>query len=419
MFNNEIRTYRQRSKTVAGIILCSLLFHGCGFIPKDGPTGAEVRSEAEVRIEDPGRLSYAMVKLTPIVLSLMQTEPQPVAHFGRLARFSSKADIRVTASDTVSVSIFESGSGGLFIPPEAGARPGNFVQIPTQEIDRNGSITIPYGGTVQALGRTPRQIESAIVAKLKERAIEPQAIVTIGERSSNAVTVLGDVKQAAIIPLRPGGLKLLGAIARAGGSTAAAHSTIVSVQRKGRTEQALLTTILEDPRQNIELAAEDVVHVTAESRIYMAFGAIGRGSASISIGLGGGASTPGTRFVIDRANISLTEAIANAGGVQSGSADPRSVFLFRYTPRTILENVGIDLSGMPSSQVPTVYTVDLSQAEGYFLANNFFIKHNDIIYIAESPSVDLQKFLGIINSINTTAQGTLGTVTAVRSVFGQ
>jgi polysaccharide export outer membrane protein len=191
---------------------------------------------------------------------------------------------------------------------------------------------------------------------------------------------------------------------------------VITITRGGRTEQALLTSVLQDPRQNIELAPEDLVYVTAQPRIFMAFGAVGSGTAAISIGLGSGASTPGRRFVMDRDNMSLTEAIANAGGVSGGSADPKSVFLFRYMPRATLAGAGVDVSAFPTEKVPTVITVDLSQAEGYFIANQFFIKHNDIIYISESPSVDLQKFLSIINSVNSTGQSLLSTYSQVRSV---
>jgi polysaccharide export outer membrane protein len=399
-----------------GVAVTALLLSGCGIVPKDGPTGLEVREQADVRLEDPGRLSYAFVKLSPLVLSTMQTEAQPPVLFSSLARRASKADVRVAASDTISVSIFEAGAGGLFVPAEAGARPGNFVQIPTQEVDKEGNISIPYGGSIRALGRTAREIERDIVDSLKSRAVEPQAIVTVGERISNAVVFLGDVRAPGTIPLRPGGMKLLTALARVGGPTAAAHSSIITIQRGARTEQALLTSVLRDPRQNIELAPEDLVYVSAQSRIFMAFGAVGTGTAAISIGLGGGASTPGRRFIIDRDNMSLTEALANGGGVSSGTADPRSVFLFRYMPRSTLANAGVDVSHFPSDKVPTVITVDLSQAEGYFLANQFFMKHNDIIYVSESPSVDLQKFLSILNSVNSTGQSLLSSYSQVQAL---
>jgi polysaccharide export outer membrane protein len=48
----------------------------------------------------------------------------------------------------VSVTIFEAEAGGLFVPSEAGARPGNFVTLPEQIVDSNGNITVPYAGTI-------------------------------------------------------------------------------------------------------------------------------------------------------------------------------------------------------------------------------------------------------------------------------
>jgi polysaccharide export outer membrane protein len=404
----------RRAATIAVAGLGFLSLGGC-FIPKDGPTGLEVRGAAEVLLEDTGRLSYAFVKLSPLTLKLFQTERQRVPVFSRLARVRPPAQVRVAASDVVSVSIFEAASGGLFIPSEAGARPGNFVQIPTQEIDSSGNINIPYGGPIRALGRTPREIEEEIVERLKGRAIEPQVIVTIGERSANAVSVLGDVRGATTIPLRPGGLRLLAAISRAGGPANAAHSSVVTVQRRGVLEQALLTTILKDPSSNIQLAPEDVVYVSYEPRIFMAFGATGQ-SSSIQIGTASISASSGRRFPMDRENISLAEALAQAGGVLSGLADPRSIFLFRYTPRDLLARGGIDVGGFPAADVPTVYTVDLSQAEGYFLANNFFMKHNDLIYISESPSVDLQKFLNIVNSVTSATSGVAGAISDVKAL---
>ena len=41
----------------------------------------------------------------------------------------------------MSVTIFEAEARGLFVPSEAGARPGNFVMLPEQIVDSNGNIT--------------------------------------------------------------------------------------------------------------------------------------------------------------------------------------------------------------------------------------------------------------------------------------
>ena len=69
----------------------------------------------------------------------------------------------------ISISIFEAAAGGLFIPAEASVRPGNFVTLPNQPVDTKGFISIPYAGLVPAAGKTPSQVEKAIVDRIKLR----------------------------------------------------------------------------------------------------------------------------------------------------------------------------------------------------------------------------------------------------------
>src|SRR5215216_1854441 len=368
----KLKSWQHRTLCVAIVLSAVCLFGaGCGILPKDGPTGYEVRGSADVTIEDAGRLSYVIVKLTPLVLSIIQTERQPTVPFSRLAQLRAPAGVRVGPADIVAVTVFEASAGGLFSPPaESGARTGNLVQFPAQEVDRNGNISIPYGGPVRALGRTPREIENEIQARLKQRAIDPQAVVTIVERSSNVVSVLGAVGAPTTIPLKPGGLKLLSAIARAGGLKFPDHESIVSVQRRGVTEQALITSIVKDPQNNIELAPNDVVYVIRSPRIFLAFG------ATPNPGSIGGQNN--RRFVFEDENLTLAEGLAKAGGLVAERADPKSVFLFRFTRRDKLAQAGVDVSNFAGTEVPTVYKVDVSEAEGYFLANQLYLKHKDI-----------------------------------------
>jgi polysaccharide export outer membrane protein len=67
----------------------------------------------------------------------------------------------------VSVTIFEPEPGGLFIPSAPSARPGNCVTLPDQVVDTNGNITVPYAGTIRAVGRTPTELQEAINEALR------------------------------------------------------------------------------------------------------------------------------------------------------------------------------------------------------------------------------------------------------------
>jgi hypothetical protein len=83
---------------------------------------------------------------------------------GHVPNVFSRPPPRITlgVGDVVSVTIFEPEPGGLFIPSEPGARPGNFVTLPDQIVDTNGNITVPYAGSIRALGRTPSEVQEAI-----------------------------------------------------------------------------------------------------------------------------------------------------------------------------------------------------------------------------------------------------------------
>ena len=190
---------------------------GCGVMPVSGPAATDILAGQR----DPVSLNYAVVKLTPKVIGVLSKNLPRLITFGdnRLPR-----DITFGVGDILSVTIFEASSGGLFIPAEGGVRPGNFVSIPNQAVDIHGNISIPYAGSIQARGRTQVQVQDAIVAALKNRAIEPQVIVSVVEQKTSMITILGEGRSARI-PATASPERLLDVISRAGMVTIAGTST--------------------------------------------------------------------------------------------------------------------------------------------------------------------------------------------------
>src|SRR5262245_32813774 len=147
---------------------------------------------------DPKNIPYAFVRVTPKVATVLaKAAPRLVAEFQDRSR---PRDIRFGIGDIVSVTIFEASSGGLFIPAEAGVRPGNFISIPNQAVDVNGNISIPYAGAIRARGRTQVEVQQAIIDALKDRAIEPQVVVSLIEQRTSLISVLGDVTRPSRVP---------------------------------------------------------------------------------------------------------------------------------------------------------------------------------------------------------------------------
>ena len=60
-----------------------------------------------------------------------------------------------------------------------------------------------------------------------------------------------------------------------------------------------------------------------------------------------------------------------------------------------------------------MYVFDLSKPESFFLCQEFLMKDNDVIYVANSVSTELQKFLRLLASGTNAIRGTYGAYTAV------
>jgi len=177
---------------------------GCGILPADGPNAIAVRTG--ITWNGP---PYGLVQFNPTVVKTLQ-EYGPQTLTGIFGDHRPPPEIKFGIGDIVAVSIFEAAAGGLFIPAEASVRPGNFVTLPNQPIDTKGYISIPYAGLVPAAGKTPAEVEKAIVDRIKNRAIEPQAVVALVTQNTSLITVVGEVNNLITsvtgrIPAQPAG----------------------------------------------------------------------------------------------------------------------------------------------------------------------------------------------------------------------
>jgi polysaccharide export outer membrane protein len=360
-------------------LLCSLA-GGCALMPTSGPASWDVWAGQH----DPKNLPYAFVRVTPKVADVLRkAAPRLVGEFPDHSR---PKDVRFGIGDIVTVTIFEASSGGLFIPAEAGVRPGNFINIPAQAVDVNGNISIPYAGAIRARGRTQVEVQQAIVDALKDRAIEPQAIVSLVEQRTSLITVLGDVGRAGRLPAQLTPERLLDTISRAGGTAGPGPDEWVMLERDGRRGLAPFGALVYEPANNIYVHANDIIYVYREPQTYLTFGALGS-QQQIPFGAW---------------RISLAEAVGKAGGVSDAVADPASVFLYRGETRDVAEAVGVDVSKFQGPIIPVIYNINFRNPASYFLATTFEMRNKDVIYVSNSVSVEATKFLTYIRLINAT-----------------
>jgi len=359
----------------------ALLTAGCGYLSEAGPSSFEIRNHAA----DPQGLPYAVVKLTPEVVHILaEDNPKSIASAFRDSR--PPPTIKFGIGDVVTVSVFEAAAGGLFIPIEAGVRPGNFVQLPNQPVDTNGNISVPYAGAVRANGRTPVEVQDDIVARIKNRAIEPQVIVALATQNTSLISVLGEVNTPNRFPAQPAGEHILDAITRAGGIKDQGYDSWVMLERHGVRATVPFGALVYEPANNIWIWPNDVVYVYKEPQTYLAFGAMGGGTTFT-----GAFQTQG-QFNFNAWRLSLAEALANAGGLIDIQADAGSVFLYRGEPCPLAQRLGIDCSKYPGPVVPVIFSVSFRDPAGYFLGTKVQMHNKDVIFAANAPSYEVAKF---------------------------
>jgi polysaccharide export outer membrane protein len=352
--------------TVATMAL-ALGASGCATLPRTGPTGGRVVDAAAA-----GQFDLVAVRSIADVPA-----GDTIPTFAEVAEVAPQSAERLRPGDSITVSIYEVGvrlfgSGaraeGAGFDPSARAE-----RIGPIEIDSTGLISLPYIGTILAQGLTPRQLEREVEAKLRGKSEFPQVVVQRSGSQGSAAFVSGDVAQPGRVPLSGASERLLDAIALAGGARGDTGNLMLRIMRGGRISEGPFEQVRYDNIGGLMLEPGDRIELFRVPRNYSVLGMANRAN----------------RFDLPLRNVSLAEALAQAGGPNDSLADPAAVFVFRYGPGP----------GGDGERVPVVYHVNMLEPASYLLAQRFALAHDDVIYIAGAEANEPTKILQLIGQI--------------------
>jgi polysaccharide export outer membrane protein len=367
------------------------LLAGCASVGASGPSTAGVVKASQQRIENAG---IKVVDVTDSVARQTADLNRPALFSKELGEGFAEPTV-IGPGDVIDISIveappavlFSSGFSNAQLPSGSTLRPttvSSGLELPQQMVDLNGRITVPFAGSIQASGRTPQQIEQAIVSRLRGKAHDPQAMVRRVTNASSTVTVLGEVGQSGRIPLTAKGERVLDVLATAGGAKQPVSKSVVQITRGDRSLTLPLTTVIGDGRQNIVLQPNDVVTVYYQPYSFTVLGATGTN-----------AEVP-----LEGTTVTLSQALGRVGGLQDNRADIRGVFVFRFEdPKALDPSLVAGARVTAEGKIPVIYRVDLKNPATLLVAQTFPIKNKDVLYVANTPLSDLGKFVGIVSSM--------------------
>lgn len=362
-------------------LLASVLITGCTALPTAGPSAAQV---VDQEVVDNNR-RFDIVAVDRRVLEVLLAQPK-ASFYERFRSYGKPPAPKIGAGDSLSVTIWEAAAGGLFggATVEGVAVGSHSVTMPTQTVARDGTISIPYAGQIPAAGRLPVEVQGTIVARLADKAIEPQAMVTVMNSVTNTATVSGEVVHGARLPLSLNGERLLDLIAAAGGASAPIYDTYVKLSRGGTTVTIPMERLVSEPRENIYAWPGDVLTLI---RVPQSFTALG-------------ATTTNAQVDFGTKHLTLIQALAKAGGLVDLRSDPEGVFLFRYEPPAVVRELGIaNLGNGPDGSTPVVFRFNMRDANSYFLAERFPVVDKDIVFVANAPIDPVRKFFDLLNTL--------------------
>jgi polysaccharide export outer membrane protein len=293
-------------------------------------------------------------------------------------------NVVIGVGDQLRVSIFEAGSEGLFSTSESKQTNLDIVVQP------DGKAAIPYVGSIRFEGMTLERARQAILDALRNKAVQPDVIVTSISTASRNVTVSGAVGKPSMVPLSLAGETITEIIAKAGGPSSQPYESYVTLVRGKRTGTVLMTSIIQNPSENIYVQPGDQIFVTHDPRTFTALGEFHKNGR---IGFGSN-------------DVNLLEAVALAGGGTDASANAEGYLIFRYEEPEIVSDVlgqarfhDLVAKGMAPNgegRYPIVYRFDMSAADTMIIGQNFPIKNRDVIYASRHPTVDFNKFMRLI-----------------------
>jgi polysaccharide export outer membrane protein len=388
------------------LLVPTLAIAGCQATPGEGPNmlgAARTSTDA---------LPFDIVDLTPQSViayrpgSLPATAASPVKQ-------ASTPPFAVGPADVLKVHIVERYTGGVF----ATLHEPNTLVV-TRRVTVDGTIDVPFVGTVPVAGRDLRQIQAEILGRLAGKANEPQVMVELETDRTNVVTVSGAVAKPGPLSLMDGTRSVLEAIDRAGGpvfevaqsgapqpqssssgASLATHApggaglggyglstgggssrSVLSPTPKTLSDASQMRVVVR--RQGKVIAEEQLSKIMMGGDIPLQKGDDVVVSPNNQVVTILGAVQRAGNLPIIKPDMTLADALGESGGLLDPRADRTGVLVFR-PPETVAN---------PGNR-GHIFRLDLVEPVSIFVARQFALYPQDVLYVTNAPLYEYDKIL--------------------------
>ncbi|MEY0289606.1 MULTISPECIES: polysaccharide export protein [Providencia] len=369
------------------LLTASILLTGCTVTP-----GAYISTSGKNVVDTGDRDITKLVDIYPIspkLLDDMYTAPTIAKPNAQLEKQLTHYEYRVGAGDVLTITVWDH--------PELTIPAGSYrsAQDSGNWVHSDGTIYYPYIGKVKVIGKTVTEIRTLISNRLATYIESPQVDVSIAAFRSQKMYVSGEVAKPGTLPITNVPLTILEAFNNAGGLTEKADWDNVVLTRNGKETRISLQSLVQygDLTQNHLMLSGDVLYVPRnDSQKVFVMGEVGQP----------------TTLTIDRAGMSITEALSKASGIDQNTANATGVFVIRPIKNQPAEDK--ELEALLPKKMAAVYQLDLSDATSLVMGTEFKLQPYDLVYVTAAPVVRwnrlITQLLPTIASYNQLTEGT-------------
>ncbi len=291
----------------------------------------------------------------------------------------------IAPGDLLSITIWSTEDNGLLTT--AGQR---FVNLPEMRVSASGTVFLPYIGTLRVAGMAPETARARIEDQYLIVTPSAQVQLEMQEGRQNTVSLVSGVLRPGSYPLPDRDFTVMALIAEGGGIAANLDNPQVRLQRGDRLFGISVDRLLDTPRLDTTLRGGDKVFVEEDERYFLSLGAAGSESL----------------HPFPKDHVTALDAMSIIGGLNDSSADPQGILILRrYAPADVRPD------GTGPRHERTVFTIDLTSADGLFSAGQFHIQSGDLVYASESPLTSARTIIGVL----ATSLGVLNTATNLQN----
>ncbi len=235
-------------------------------------------------------------------------------------------------------------------------------------VDQSGDLSFPYAGSMHVAGLRPEEVQRRLTTALGKYFVKPQVTVRMASYRAHEVYVDGEVRTPGVVAVNDVPMSLYEAISRAGGFADTADQSDLVLVRDGESHRINLTQMLASgvSPSRLYLRPGDLLRVVArdENDVYV-MGEVNKPMSAIPRRTG---------------RITLADAIAQAGSVNSSTADAAQMFVIRGS-----------LSGTPQ-----VFHLDGRSPVAMLVAKEFDLQPKDVVYVDGNGLVRFNRVLTLL-----------------------